>query len=294
MSAHVLHDATTASQEEARHAPRRKDKRRLPTGSIVAGSLVAVFLVGGAAATVSSHRLLDSRVAGLEAAADESAQAQAAASKRITDLRHRLDDQKGELGEARSQLDAHPAAAEVAKVAQKSVFTIYSGDSLGSSFVVTSGGGHADLVTNYHVVSTEYLAENRSVDVRRGNTTYSGQIVDVSEADDLAVIRVNQELPALDMVTKSARVGDPVLVLGSPNGLAGTVTSGIVSAYRELEATEYLQFSAPISPGNSGGPVLDETGQVLGVAVMKDVRIATDGISYAVPTRRVCDALDVC
>jgi S1-C subfamily serine protease len=182
----------------------------------------------------------------------------------------------------------------VAKQAQPAVFTVLAGDWLGSGFVVASGASDSKLLTNYHVVEEVYAAGGRQVKLRRGDTTYDGTIIDVSQANDLAVIAVNQVLPALELAPQRAAIGDPLLVLGSPNGLAGTLTSGIVSSYRTLEHTSYLQLSAPISPGNSGGPVLNETGQVLGVTVMKDVRDGSEGIGYAIPTDRVCESLDVC
>ena len=77
-------------------------------------------------------------------------------------------------------------------------------------------------------------------------------------------------------------------------GLGGTVTSGIVSAYRDDFALDYLQFSAPISPGNSGGPVLDEQGRVVGVAVAKMVTTGAEGIGFAIPASRLCVTLSVC
>ena len=83
-------------------------------------------------------------------------------------------------------------------------------------------------------------------------------------------------------------------MLGSPLGLGGTVTSGIASAYRNDHGLTYLQFSAPISPGNSGGPVINEHGRVVGVSVMKMVGDGAEGLSFAIPSSRLCAALSVC
>ena len=313
-SAPVDHDALAASTEEPAevHQPVRAprnlpaDMRSVPTREVnanpshryafgrvllgVVGVLVTAALVTG----LLAYRDLDRQVRDLQVALHTSAQRDEATGERIDGLLDQLAGLSTEVNMTKSQLDKHPATAKVAKQSAPSVFTIYTDAALGSGWVVSSDGATSELLTNYHVVKDDYRTGDTSVEVRRRGESYPGEIVDVSEANDLAVIRVHHALPALTLHRNRARVGDPVLVLGSPNGLGGTVTSGIVSAYRTLDAIDYLQFSAPISPGNSGGPVLDETGKVLGVAVMKDVHDYTEGISYAIPTARVCEALDVC
>jgi len=272
---------------------------RLGQGLVRAGTrwtLVAVtaLLIGGLVLGYVTYRHQNARITALELSLATSNRAQSSSAQRLDHLDQQLTGQVDGLTALLNQVNARPAAADVAKKAEQSVFTVSTSTALGSAFVVSSPGDHADLLTNYHVVEDDYREGVRSVRVRKGSTTMAGQIIDVAQADDLAVIRVHRNLPALQFATHRAQPGDSVLAMGSPNGLSGTVTSGIVSSYRRLEATDYLQFSAPISPGNSGGPVLDETGQVLGVTVMKDVHDFTEGISYAIPAARVCEALDVC
>ena len=130
--------------------------------------------------------------------------------------------------------------------------------------------------------------------MRRAELTYNGTIIDASESNDLAVISVGGRLPVLDLMKRRPAIGEPVLVLGSPLGLGGTVTSGIVSAFRTDDGLDYLQFSAPISPGNSGGPLVNSEGEVVGVAVSKLVGEGAEGLGFAIPTTRLCTALDVC
>ena len=89
-------------------------------------------------------------------------------------------------------------------------------------------------------------------------------------------------------------VGDPVLAVGAPLGLAGSVTSGLVSAFRTEDGVEYMQFDAPISPGNSGGPIVDADGQVVGVAVGKYVGGGAEGLGFAIPTDVLCRRIDTC
>jgi S1-C subfamily serine protease len=84
------------------------------------------------------------------------------------------------------------------------------------------------------------------------------------------------------------------MVVGAPLGLDATVTNGIVSALRTQDGHQYLQFSAPISPGNSGGPVVDSHGRVVGIAVSKYVGDNAEGLSFAVPVAKLCSGLNVC
>jgi putative serine protease PepD len=85
-------------------------------------------------------------------------------------------------------------------------------------------------------------------------------------------------------------VGDSVLVLGAPLGLGGSVSNGIVSAFRD----GYIQFSAPIAPGNSGGPLVNLHGQVIGVARSKLVAQGAEGLSFAIPIAIVCTSVSAC
>lgn len=205
----------------------------------------------------------------------------------VRDLTHRVNELDNERDR---QADSRTALAD----ARRSVFTILTGSGSGSGFVVRSTAHRSELITNFHVVAEGYVNGDREVKVRRNNQTLDGTITDASESNDLAVIRIHESFPALRFADEEPSVGDPVMALGSPIGLGGTVTSGIVSAFREEQGLKYLQFSAPISPGNSGGPVIDAQGRVVGVAVLKYVGDAIEGVGFAIPTDRVCVALDVC
>jgi putative serine protease PepD len=78
------------------------------------------------------------------------------------------------------------------------------------------------------------------------------------------------------------------MAVGSPLGLGGTVSVGVVSGFRSLDGNPYMQFSAPISPGNSGGPVVDGKGFVVGVASAKLVGQGVEGLSLAIPVQTMC------
>jgi S1-C subfamily serine protease len=112
----------------------------------------------------------------------------------------------------------------------------------------------------------------------------------VRPSQDLASVEVVPTLPLLALNVHVPAVGAPILVVGSPLGLGGTVTTGVVSAHR----TDLIQISAPISPGNSGGPVVDAGGRAVGIASEKVVSNHAEGLGFAIPIREVCSALVHC
>ena len=134
----------------------------------------------------------------------------------------------------------------------------------GSGFVVDSSGL---IVTNAHVV----LACDE-VTLRRANSgrRFPSNIVLVDVEHDIAVLRApSQSGGAFSLAGKLPRIGQRVYALGHPEGLEFTVSEGIVSAIRELPSGSHLvQTTAPISPGNSGGPLLNEWGQIVGMITL--------------------------
>jgi putative serine protease PepD len=208
----------------------------------------------------------------------------------ISAQRDALDATAGRLGALESALAGEPDPTAIARSVQPSVFTIESTFGLGSAFVVKSSGGSATLITNFHVVQGTWNAGVREVDVVGGDRTYAGQIVAIDPSDDLATVRVAASLPELTLQPSMPKAGDSVLAFGSPEGLQGTVSNGIVSAIRD----GYIQFTAPISPGSSGGPVVDLRGRVVGVSVAKVVTPGAEGLSFAIPARVLCSSVVSC
>jgi len=184
-----------------------------------------------------------------------------------------------------------PAAGSIAAVAaavQPSVVQLNvsgaDGEGTGTGFVV-SGDGY--IVTNNHVAGG--AGDGGKIDVTFSDgSTATGKLVGADAGYDLAVVKVDRtELPALTLGSSDAiNVGDTAIAIGSPLGLQGTVTSGIVSALnRPVTAggqgdTSYIsaiQTDAAINPGNSGGPLVNGSGEVIGV----NSAIATLGMGAA-------------
>jgi putative serine protease PepD len=169
------------------------------------------------------------------------------------------------------------------------------GTSLGSGFVVSPDGY---LITNDHVVAG---STGRPRVTFSDSSTGTAKIVGSDPESDVAVLRVDRTgLPAVEFADSDrVAVGDPVLAVGSPLALSNTVTSGIVSALdRTIEAgetggpTRYyaaIQTDAAVNHGNSGGPLVDTAGRVIGVnSVIKSVAASEDeagniGLAFAVP-----------
>jgi putative serine protease PepD len=162
----------------------------------------------------------------------------------------------------------------------------------GSGFVY-DGAGH--IVTNEHVVEGA-----NSVSVRFWNgATYKASVVGTDPSTDVAVIKVNAPSSILHPIalgnSSALKVGQTVVAIGSPYGLEETVTQGIVSAlHREMTApngftiADSIQTDAAINHGNSGGPLLDLSGRVIGInAQIKSDTNENTGIGFAVPSNTV-------
>ena len=175
-----------------------------------------------------------------------------------------------------------------------SVVTVETDRALGSAWVAHADSSGSDLVTNFHVIADAWNAGEAHVTVRRGDVMTQGMIVRVDPADDLALVHVSDRWTALPSNTQRPKIGATVMAVGSPLGLSGTVTVGIVSGFRSLEGSDYVQFSAPISPGNSGGPVVDSRGRVVAVASAKLVGDGVEALSLAIPVQTVCLQLVTC
>ena len=169
---------------------------------------------------------------------------------------------------------------------------------LGSGFVVDKAG---HIVTNYHVIQG---ADEIRVSFSNRDTV-EAQLVGSDPSTDLAVLQVDTNASALTPLplgdSDKVEVGDPVVAIGNPFGLDRTATSGIVSALQRLITApnrytidHVIQTDAPINHGNSGGPLLNSRGQVIGVNTQIETGGAGSGnvgIGFSVPSNTVKDVV---
>ena len=183
---------------------------------------------------------------------------------------------------------AHEGVVEITVTSQASG----GGQAQGSGFVYDKSG---HVVTNHHVVDG---ASTARVTFSNGDT-YDATVVGTDPSTDLAVLKVDAPASVLTPLSlgdaSELAVGDAVVAIGSPFGLEQTVTAGIVSALeRQMEApngftiNDSIQTDAAINHGNSGGPLLDLEGHVVGVnAQISSESGGNDGVGFAIPSNTV-------
>jgi len=130
---------------------------------------------------------------------------------------------------------------------------------LGSGFFIDDG----TVVTNYHVIEGATEIQIRTND---GNKYVVEQVLGYDKNIDIAILKINSINESLIINQEGVSVGETIYALGSPLGLTGTFTDGMVStASRIVDDINYIQISAPMSQGNSGGPLLNTYGEVMGI-----------------------------
>jgi S1-C subfamily serine protease len=251
------------------------------------GSLFLAALVGGGAA-VAIGAALDTEDAGTTTVFRTVADGPVDSSTRI----------EADSGEALSVQEiyqhAGPGVLQVTSTSVDSSDPFFGPQprvSLGSGFVIDKDGY---IVTNYHVIESA-----RQIEVNfSGDDRVQATIVGVDPSTDLALLKINAQARALTPLplgdSDAVRVGDAVVAIGNPFGLERTVTAGIVSALqREITAPngyvidKVIQTDARINQGNSGGPLLNTRGQVIGVnSQIEPGNSGTGnlGIGFAVPS----------
>lgn len=159
-----------------------------------------------------------------------------------------------------------------------SVVVIHSDEGTGSGFALEENR----IITNAHVVG-----KNRNVKVRLYNGEITdGKVIKLHEEKDLALIEIECKLEPLAISRETLNVGDEVYAIGTPENMPYTMTKGIISALnRDIGGNKYIQLDASVNSGNSGGPLVNEKGEVIGVITLKANR--AEGIGFAIEIKDV-------
>lgn len=163
------------------------------------------------------------------------------------------------------------------------------GTILGSGFLLSADG---KIATNVHVIRD---MKSGGVQLQSGEVFDSFTVLAFDERKDIAIIKIRGfDLPAVELGNSNElKTGEPVMAIGSPQGLQGTVTAGVVSAIRDDPFSggyQVIQTDAAANPGNSGGPLLNGKGQVVGIITSK--LKASEGLNFAVPINYLRGLMD--
>jgi len=163
---------------------------------------------------------------------------------------------------------------------------------LGSGFIISDEGY---VVTNNHVIEG---AEDIVVQVN-GEKKFKAKVIGADPLSDIAVLKIESKekfLPVRFGDSDKARIGDWVIAIGNPFGLGGTVTSGIISARNRSiglsRYEDYIQTDASINSGNSGGPLFDMNGDVIGINTAILGRSGNVGIGFSIPSNSAKIVID--
>jgi S1-C subfamily serine protease len=230
------------------------------------GQLARAVIDAGNVPAIEAWRLLEGTPPAVGAALE--------ALPHPEDLETRFDDVLASVPTSSAQ-PAQAAAEDVVDRALSATVVVNGASTQGSGFFVTSTGL---IVTNWHVVESDDTVEV----VTRAGDRFLGRIIRRFPEQDLALIQIDaSEMPFLEFARAAAvRIGSDVFAVGSPEGFDGSVSSGIVSAIRTMEGVgTVVQTDAAINHGNSGGPLVNRQGLVVGVNSWK--WSSAEGVGFA-------------
>lgn len=171
-----------------------------------------------------------------------------------------------------------------------SVVTVVSLDK--NNNIIMTGTGffakHKNLIaTNHHVIKNTHHIKIITSDDKEHD------IFDVcieNASNDIAILRSITERPPLSLSINTPKIGDEIISIGSPMGLSGSLSTGVIGAVRNNDGREYYQITSPISPGSSGGPVIDKNGIILGMTTFYIK--GAQNLNFAIPASQISTYLD--
>lgn len=172
----------------------------------------------------------------------------------------------------------------------KGVVTVKHDEGHGSAFLISKDGY---LLTNYHVIKNK-----KTVNVQFSESlTLTADVIRGDDRYDVALLKINGSgfTPLEILNSDSALAGEDVFAIGTPEdvSLGQSVTKGVLSGKRKIAEKIYLQTDVTINSGNSGGPLLNEDGKVIGIVSMKLTGKGIEGLGFCVPTNTILEVLNI-
>ena len=164
-----------------------------------------------------------------------------------------------------------------------SVVVVYTETGVGSGFSIRENL----IITNAHVVGNN---EKVAINLYDG-TTINGKVIKSDIDKDLALIKIDKTLVPLNINKENISIGQEVYAIGAPKDMPYTMTKGIISALdRKIGKNNYIQIDASVNSGNSGGPLVDDSGDVIGIITLK--ASDAEGIGFAINTKDINNFID--
>lgn len=174
--------------------------------------------------------------------------------------------------------------SNIIPTALKSVVIVQTDKGIGSGAIITRDGY---IVTNHHVIEDATTGSVRTSD----GVAHQVRIVGVDKIRDIAVLHIEGTYQAFTWADSSAVVvGQRVAAIGSPAGLSFSVNEGIISATRTIQSTNYIQTDVALNPGNSGGPLINKEGQIVGINNFK--LKGFEGLNFAITSNDARDSVE--
>jgi S1-C subfamily serine protease len=224
---------------------------------------------------------------------DRLATALADARAEIAELAREVSDQGTELEGLTDRAIAiesrlPPDLPALVRRVNKSIVTVHVGNALGTGFAIESDapdGFETAIITNHHVITAATFQSGPAVFITHGSKRFEARLWTWDRGQDLALLYVRRPFPALQWASEQGhdpRVGEFVVAIGSPYGLEGSTTTGVISKI----FSDYIQTDAAVNPGNSGGPLLNRYGEVVGVVSYRLTE--AENINFALPIETTC------
>lgn len=179
--------------------------------------------------------------------------------------------------------------SEMIKYANKSCVTIETENGHGSGFLISQSGL---ILTSSHVIDN---ANKLKIHLNNG-VTFNASLISKNESFDVAIIKIPGEgYQSLKLNKIPIELGDDIVTIGTPTDieLGQSLSKGVVSGLRKIDDKVFTQLNISVSPGNSGGPLLNDKGEVVGIISSKLIGEGIEGIAFAVPTESIMETLNI-